>query len=71
MRFRIDLKIFLFIILFYCTKQIEVYAMIMFFAILHELGHLVARIIIGNETRENGNYAIWYIDFFSINTKRL
>lgn len=67
MRFRIDLKIFLFIILFYCTKQIEAYAMIMFFAILHELGHLVARFIIGDETREDGNHAIWPIDFFSIN----
>lgn len=47
MRFRIDLKIFLFIILFYLTKQIEVYAMIMFFAIIHELGHLVAGLILG------------------------
>lgn len=46
MRFRIDLKIFLFIILFYFTKQIEMYAMIMFFAILHELGHLLAGIVL-------------------------
>ncbi len=71
MRFRIDLKIFLFIILFYCTKQIEVYAMIMFFAILHEIGHLIARFIIRNEARKNRNYAIWISDFFSINSKRL
>lgn len=47
MRFKIDLKIFLFAILFYFTKQIEVYAMIMFFAILHELGHLVAGLLLG------------------------
>lgn len=47
MRFRIDLKIFLFIILFYVTKQIEIYAMIMFFAILHELGHLLAGLLLG------------------------
>lgn len=47
MRFRIDLKIFIFIILFYFTKQIEVYAMIMFFAILHELGHLLAGLLLG------------------------
>ena len=71
MRFRIDLKIFLFIILFYFTKQIEIYAMIMFFAILHELGHLTARVTVRNETRKIGNYAIWNIYFFSINTKRL
>ncbi len=47
MRFRIDLKIFLFIILFYFTKQIEIYAMIMFFAIFHELGHLLAGLLLG------------------------
>ncbi len=40
MRFRIDLKIFLFLILFYLTKQIEIYTMIMIFALIHELGHL-------------------------------
>ncbi len=47
MRFRIDLKIFFFIILFYFTKQVEVYGMIMFFAILHELGHLLAGLLLG------------------------
>ena len=47
MRFRIDLKIFLFIILFYFSKQLEVYAMIMFFAILHEFGHLLAGLLLG------------------------
>ena len=47
MRFRIDLKIFLFIILFYFTKQIEIYAMIMFFAIFHEFGHLLAGVVLG------------------------
>ena len=36
MQFKIDLKIFLFIVLFYFTKQIEIYAMLMFFAVLHE-----------------------------------
>lgn len=47
MRFRIDLKIFLFIILFYFTKQIEIYAMVMFFAILHEFGHLLTGVLLG------------------------
>ncbi len=47
MLFRIDLKIFLFIVLFYFTNQIEIYAMIMFFAILHELGHLIAGLLLG------------------------
>ncbi len=47
MRFRIDLKIFLFIFLFYFTKQIEIYTIIMLFAILHELGHLLAGLLLG------------------------
>ena len=47
MRFRIDLKIFLLIILFYFTKQIEVYAMTMCFVIIHELGHLLAGLLLG------------------------
>ena len=47
MRFRIDLKIFIFLILFYFTKQIELYAFIMIFALIHELGHLLAGILLG------------------------
>lgn len=46
MRFKIDLKIFIFLILFYFTRQIEIYAIIMIFAIIHELGHLVAGLIL-------------------------
>ena len=47
MRFRIDLKIFIFFFLFYFTRQIEVYALIMIFALIHELGHLLAGLIMG------------------------
>ena len=47
MRFRIDLKIFILIILFWLTKQIEIYAYIMIFAFIHELGHLITGIIVG------------------------
>lgn len=47
MRFRIDLKIFLFLILFYFTKQIETYVLIIAFAIIHELGHLLAGLLLG------------------------
>lgn len=47
MRFRIDLKIFLFAILFYFTKQIKLYAFIMIFALIHELGHLLCGLLMG------------------------
>ena len=46
MRFRIDLKIFIFIILFYFTKQIELYVMMLVFAVMHELGHLIVGILL-------------------------
>lgn len=47
MRFRIDLKIFLFVLIFYFTKQIEIYATIMLFAMIHEFGHLLAGLALG------------------------
>ncbi len=47
MRFKIDFKIFLFLILFYFTKQVETYAVIILFAIIHEMGHLLAGILLG------------------------
>jgi len=46
LRFRIDLKIFLILILYYITKQIEIYAIIMAFAVIHEMGHLVAGLLL-------------------------
>lgn len=47
MRFKIDLKIFLFLILFYFTKQVKTYVLIILFAIIHELGHLIAGLALG------------------------
>ena len=43
MSIKIDLKIFLFVILFWLTSQIEIYAILMIFALIHELGHLLIR----------------------------
>lgn len=47
MSININLKIFLFAIIFYFTKQIEIYALLMIFAILHEIGHLICGLILG------------------------
>lgn len=47
MRLRIDLKIIIFLLLFYLTKQIEIYSIIMCFCIIHELGHIFMGIILG------------------------
>ena len=47
MRFRIDLKIFIFLIIFYFTRQIEIYSILMLFALIHELGHLLTGLLVG------------------------
>lgn len=47
MSLKIDLKIFIFFILFYLTKQIELYATILVLCMIHELGHVVMGIILG------------------------
>ena len=46
MRFRIDLKLFLIVFIFIFTKQIHIYILMMIFALLHELGHLFAGILL-------------------------
>ena len=44
---KIDLKIFIFFVLFYLTKQIKLYATIMVLCIIHELGHVIMGLIMG------------------------
>lgn len=47
MKIRLDLKIFILIILFYFTRQIQIYSLLMMFALLHEIGHMIAGICLG------------------------
>ncbi len=46
MQIKINLKIFIFIIIFLLTRQIEIYSLLMLFAFLHELGHLVVGLML-------------------------
>ena len=47
MKIKLNLNIFLFLILFFITNQIEVYALIMVFALIHELSHLICGALLG------------------------
>ena len=47
MRIRLHLKIFIFILIFIITRQIWIYSILMLFAFLHEMGHIIAGIILG------------------------
>ncbi len=46
MQIKVNLQIFLFIIIFALTHQIEIYGWIMLFAFIHELGHMIAGILL-------------------------
>ena len=46
MQIKVNLQIFLFIIIFILTHQIEIYSYIMIFAFIHELGHMVAGLLL-------------------------
>ena len=46
MRIRIDLKIFIFLALFYFTHQLRIYLIIMLFSIIHEIGHIIVGLIL-------------------------
>ena len=44
---KLNLNIFLFLILFCITNQIEIYALVMLFALIHELAHLICGVVLG------------------------
>ena len=46
MKIRLNLSIFLFLVLFTITKQIKIYALVMAFALIHELAHLICGVIL-------------------------
>lgn len=46
MRLKIDLKIFLIAIIYFFTNQIQIYVLMMIFALIHEFGHLIAGILL-------------------------
>lgn len=46
MKISIDIKFFLIVLVFFLTNQIEIYACVIFSIILHEIGHLLAGIMV-------------------------
>ena len=47
MKIKLNLQIFIFILIFILTKQIKVYGILMLFAFIHEIGHMLAGICLG------------------------
>ncbi len=52
MSIKIDLKIFLFLFLFFLTSQIEIYILLMIFACIHEIAHLITGILLKFKPKE-------------------
>lgn len=49
MKIKLNLDIFLFLILFFITNQIEIYTLVMTFTLIHELAHLISGVLLGFE----------------------
>ena len=47
MNIKLNLNIFLFILLFFLTNQLEIYGLIMIFALIHEMAHMICGVILG------------------------
>lgn len=47
MRFRIDLKILVFLTIFYFTNQLSIYLLTMLFCFIHEIAHLIMGLFLG------------------------
>ena len=52
MQIKINLQIFLFIFLFVLTHQIKIYSVILSFAIIHELSHMIVGILLKLKTKQ-------------------
>lgn len=52
MSIKLDLKIFLFILLFLITSQLETYIILMIFACIHEFAHLITGVMLGFKSQE-------------------
>lgn len=51
MQIKLNLQIFIFLILFYFTNQIELYVMVILFALIHETAHIIVGISLGLKTK--------------------
>jgi len=74
LRIRIDLKIVIFLIIFYFTNQLWNYFFIMFFSVIHEIGHIVCGLLLKMKTEKIeimpfGLRASFYTNFDDKNIK--
>ena len=71
MNIKLDLKIFIFIAIFILTQNINIYAILMFFGLIHELGHLLCGLLLRLQATKNYNNALWIKTRFQSKLQRL
>lgn len=72
LKIKVDLKIFLIIILYILTKNIKVFAISFIFILLHELGHAITGVILGLKIKKiNINVFGLSIEFENYGKERL
>ena len=72
MKIKVDLKIFLIIILYILTKNIELFAMSFIFILLHELGNAITGVILGLKIKKiNINVLGLSIEFENYGKERI
>ena len=47
MQIKVDLKILIFALIFFLTNQIKLYILLMIFAFIHEMAHLITGVCLG------------------------
>lgn len=67
MEIKLDLKIFLFAIIFYFTGQIKIYTLCIIFALVHEIGHIIAGRLLGYKLKMLKIMPIGFSIFFKTN----
>ncbi len=63
MQIKLDIKIFIFAIFFFLLGDFLIYAKIIEFAFLHEMGHMFTRTYLRLKTKEITNYAFSDLQF--------
>ena len=68
MQIKLNLNIFAFALFFCLTKQFKTYILLMLFAILHEMGHIIAGMMAGLKIEKLEILPIGFAVSFKLNT---
>ncbi len=68
MQIKLNVKVFIFILFFCLTNQFNVYVLLMIFAILHEMGHIISGMLLGLKVQKLEVLPIGFAVSFKLDT---